>query len=336
MQQRYTLSSPQKAAAVLIAMGKPRAKQLLKYFKGEELRLMIDAGHSLKDLPQTDVDALVGEFEAAFVEGTGIIDSRDAIDAIIDESMTEETPAEPAAQGKPAQAAEPKKSPWELIATVDDEVLVERLSGEPPRLIAALLGQLPAAKSASLLEAMPSDMQTPIVTAMMTAREVPGERLAHVGNALVRDLKLDSDGGGGRANEAAPLRVAEIMNAMDKSASEALMRQVRDAIDPKQLAALESRLFRFDDIVLLEDGHRTLVVDGLPSDLLVRALRGADGDLKEAVLSSISQRARKMIESELSAGGQDSPASIDEARKQIAQLAMKLATEGRITLPKRS
>jgi len=83
MQQRYTLTPPQKAAAVLIAMGKPRAKQLLKYFKSDELRRMIDAGHTLKALSQTDVDALVGEFEQAFVEGSGLIDTRDAIDAIM-------------------------------------------------------------------------------------------------------------------------------------------------------------------------------------------------------------------------------------------------------------
>lgn len=333
MQHRYTLTTPQKAAAVLIAMGKPRAKQLLKYFKGEELRLMIDAGHSLKNLPQTDVDALVSEFEAAFVEGSGIIDSRDAINAIIDESMTE-TPGDPAP--KPSQPAETGKSPWELIATVDNDVLVGRLAAEPPRLVAALLAQLPPAKSAGVLEAMPAERQTPIVTAMMTAREIPVDRLTHVGRALVKDLKLDNDGGGSGGSATAPLRVAEIMNAMEKSASESLMKHVREAIDPKQLAALESRLFRFDDLVLLEDRDRTLVVDGLPNDLLVRALRGAGDALKEAILSSISQRARKMIESELTAGGRDTAAAIEDARKQIAQLAMKLAAEGRITLPKRS
>lgn len=334
MQRRYTLSSPQKAAAVLIAMGKPRAKQLLKYFKGEELRLMIDAGHSLKDIPQTDVDALVGEFEAAFVEGTGIIDSRDAIDAIIDESMATGV-GEPAKTDEAARPAAQKASPWDLIAGVDNDTLVGRLSAEPPRLVAAMLSQLPPAKSAGVLEAMPAERQTPIVTAMMTARDIPGERLAHVGDALVKDLKLDADGGAARGSEAAPERVAEIMNAMEKVASESLMKSVRESIDPKQLAALESRLFRFDDLVLLEGAHRTLVVDGLPNDMLVRALRGVDGDLKEAVLSSISQRARKMIESELSAGGRETPAAIEDTRKQIAQLAMKLAGEGRIALPKR-
>lgn len=332
MQQRYTLSTSQKAAAVLIAMGKPRAKQLLKYFKGDELKRMIEAGHALKSLPQTDVDALVGEFEAAFVEGTGIIDSSDAINAIIDDSVTkDEQPATATTKPKP----EPAKSPWELIATVDNDVLVARLETEPPQLIAALMAQLPPNKAAGVLEAMPATIQTPVVTAMMTARDVPGERLNHVGHALVRDFKLDSDGGG-ETNDTAPIRVAEIMNAMEKQASETLMQSVRQSIEPKKLAALESRLFRFDDLVLLDKTACTLVVDGLPNEILVRALRGAEANLKEAVLSSISQRARKMIESELSAGAQEAPSVTEDARKSIAQLAMKLAGEGRIELPKRS
>ena len=131
------------------------------------------------------------------------------------------------------------------------------------------------------------------------------------------------------------MRVAEILNAMEKDASEDLMRKVRDSIDPKKLAALEARLFRFDDLVLLDKASRTLVVDGLPNDILVRALRDTPADLREAVLSAISQRARKMIEAELSAGGNEGTAVVDEARKSIAQLAMKLASEGRITLPQR-
>ncbi|WP_306118257.1 MULTISPECIES: FliG C-terminal domain-containing protein [unclassified Roseitalea] len=332
MQQRFTLTPPQKAAAVLIAMGKPRAKQLLKYFKSDELRRMIDAGHTLKALSQTDVDALVGEFEQAFVEGSGLIDTRDAIDAIMGDALDDEP--EPTAPA-PAGNGDRPSTPWELIAGVDAETLAGRLASEPPQLVAALLSQLPSGLVAGVIEALPEQAQTQVVTIMMTAREVPGERLLHVGRALVRDLKLDQ-GGNGAGHDAAPMRVAEIFNAMDKQKSDELMRRVRERIEPKKLAQLEQRLFRFDDLVLLDPGARTLIVDGLPSELLVTALRNAGPDLREAALSSISQRARKMIESELSAGGQDTPAQIAEAQKTIAQLAMKLASEGRFDLPKRS
>lgn len=332
MHQRYTLSSKQKAAAVLIAMGKPRAKQLLKYFKGDELRIMIEAGHALKDLPPTDVEELVREFEKAFVEGSGIVDSRHAIDAIVD--GMEPNPSDSGATGQATKASQAPKSPWDLLATVETEKLVARLSGEQPRLVAALMSRLAPEKSAAILEAMDDAVQAPIVAAMMAARDIPAERLDHVGAALVKDFKLDRgprEAGPGQA----PGRVAEILNAMDKQASENLMRRVRDTIEPKKLAALEARLFRFDDLVLLDDSARTTVVDGLPSDLVVRALRGTEAPLREAVLTSISPRSRKMIESELSDGGTDTQAQIDDARKSIAQLAMKLAAEGRITLPER-
>ena len=60
-------------------------------------------------------------------------------------------------------------------------------------------------------------------------------------------------------------------------------------------------------------------------------MRGAEEDLKESVLSSISQRTRRMIESELEAG-KAKPAEIEQARKSIAALALRMASEGRIDL----
>ena len=63
------------------------------------------------------------------------------------------------------------------------------------------------------------------------------------------------------------------------------------------------------------------------------ALRGAEDELKESVLSSISQRTRRMIESELSAG-KAKPAEIEQARKSIAALALRMAEEGKIELQK--
>ena len=52
---REDLDAGQKAAAILVAMGKERASKMLKHFKREELKLLIDAGHTLKNIPQPDL-----------------------------------------------------------------------------------------------------------------------------------------------------------------------------------------------------------------------------------------------------------------------------------------
>ncbi len=46
------LTRPQKAAAILVAMGKPTAGRLLKFFKQDELRTLIESARLLKTIPQ--------------------------------------------------------------------------------------------------------------------------------------------------------------------------------------------------------------------------------------------------------------------------------------------
>ncbi|TIU12433.1 MAG: flagellar motor switch protein FliG, partial [Mesorhizobium sp.] len=74
-----TLTRPQKAAAILVAMGKPSASRLLKFFKQEELKALIEGARLLRTIPQTDLERIVAEFEAEFTEGAGLLDSADRL-----------------------------------------------------------------------------------------------------------------------------------------------------------------------------------------------------------------------------------------------------------------
>src|SRR5690606_40563242 len=74
-QQSLTLTRPQKAAAILVAMGKPSASRLLKFFKQEELKSLIEGARMLRTIPQADLERIVAEFEAEFTEGAGLIRS---------------------------------------------------------------------------------------------------------------------------------------------------------------------------------------------------------------------------------------------------------------------
>ena len=64
------------------------------------------------------------------------------------------------------------------------------------------------------------------------------------------------------------------------------------------------------------------------------ALRGADAEMTESVLSALGARARRMIEAELTADpGNVSAADVARARKEIASTAIRLSSQGIITLP---
>ncbi|MEP6284880.1 MAG: flagellar motor switch protein FliG, partial [Nitratireductor sp.] len=85
-----SLTRAQKAAAILVAMGKPAAGRLLKFFSHEELKSLIEAARMLKTIPQGELEKIIAEFEDEFAEGAGLMDSAATMDKILSESLSPE------------------------------------------------------------------------------------------------------------------------------------------------------------------------------------------------------------------------------------------------------
>ena len=83
-----TLTAPEKAAAVLLAMGRGVAGRLLKYFTQAELQAIIQSAQTLRTIPPDELLTLVNEFEDLFTEGAGLMDNAKAIEAILEEART--------------------------------------------------------------------------------------------------------------------------------------------------------------------------------------------------------------------------------------------------------
>lgn len=330
MVKRYTLTKPQRAAAVLVAMGKSRASQLLKFFKSEELRVMIDAAHTLKNIPQPDLEELVKEFETEFTVGVGLMDSADAMDKILSEALTDEEMY--ALTGMTAEPIEPEpdETVWDLLPKVDMDELNAFFSGESPQLCAVVLSRLDSRTAAGIIERLDPELRKATVARLLSSKPVPETVIKTIEKRLDEAFHLTEDTARGGAGEGVN-RLAEILNEMKKDVSDDLLDQLAPVIGVKKVDGVKSRIFRFEDIPTLSQQSRTLLCDGLSSEVLTLALRGTGEDLKETILSSISQRTRRMIESELGAGGAK-PADIEQARKSIAALALRMASEGKIEL----
>jgi flagellar motor switch protein FliG len=141
------------------------------------------------------------------------------------------------------------------------------------------------------------------------------------------------DGMSGKDTSTGQARLASVLNEMDKAQLDEVIQDLEAAGTP-DLAGVKARVFSFDDMHLLTQKARVLVFDGLSSDVVTLALRGAPEELTEAVLSSIGARTRRMIESELSMGSEGIPlADIMQARKTIASATVRLSREGAFELP---
>lgn len=331
-QSSLKLSRPQKAAAILVAMGKPAAGRLLKFFKQEELKALIDGARMLTTIPQADLEIIVSEFEAEFAEGAGLLDSADTMDKLLNESFSPEEMDAILGGAEPKDEEEtPPPSVWPQVDKLDSVRLGEFLAGEHPQTIALVLCNMTPQAAANALMTLPKPVRGEVVKRMAAMTEVP-ERARRIVEDQLR-LRVLSESGT-RDSSAGQIRVASVLNELEKADLDEVIGEM-EAAGTGDIEAIRARLFSFEDIAQLNQKSRVTLFDGLGTDLVTLALRGCEPALTEAVLSALGPRSRRMIESELAMEGTAlNFTEIGRARRTIASTAIRLAGEGALQLPR--
>lgn len=323
------LTRAQKAAAILVAMGKPAAGRLLKYFRHDELKSLIEGARKLRTIPQSELERIIAEFEEEFAEGAGLIDSGATMDTILSESLSPEEVSAIMAHGEGGGDAAPP-SIWPAVEALEAERVGRFLTGELPQTAAVVLTNLSSTAAANILVTLPRGFRGDVAKRMVTIGTVKPAALRIVENQLRAKLL------GENASKSAAVgqsRVASVLNELDKSQLDDILAEMETA-GSSDVAAIRSQLFSFEDVVLLSQKARLVLFDGLSSEVVTLALRNADKAVVEAALSALGVRSRRMIEAELSMeGGNVQPAAIQRARREIASTAIRLSREGALELP---
>ena len=324
------LTKAQKAAAILVAMGKPSAGRLLRFFKHEELKALIEAARMLRTIPQSELENIVAEFEDEFTEGAGLLDSGAQMDTILNESLSPEEISALMGWGKPSLMSDEVPPIWPELAELPPAKLGAMLAGEHPQTIAMVFSNLESQPAANALLTFDKPTRSEVLKRMLAMTTVQPAAKQLVENQLRLRLRAESNG---RDVSAGQTRVASLLNELDKNVLDELVTDLEES-GVEGIEQVKARLFTFEDIVLLDQKARVTLFDGLSTEMVTLALRGASREVAEAALSAIGARSRRMIESELSIESDAAtPAEISKARKRIAATAIGLAATGAIDLP---
>lgn len=101
---------------------------------------------------------------------------------------------------------------------------------------------------------------------------------------------------------------------------------------PEDAKILKGLLFTFNDLPRLSDRARALLFDRASIDIVVMSLRGSDPDFRNAVLSSMPSRGRRLVEGELASGASAPARDVAKARKAIADIVLGMAARNEIEL----
>lgn len=322
--QSRLFSGAEKAAALLLAMGRPLAARLLKRFDHLELRQITRAAAHLGAISSEALETLVEEFTENFTIGADLLGNAGEAEQL----LTGALPPEEVADILSDVLGSSNSGLWEKLASAPEAALATYIEKEHPQTAAFILAKVNAASAAKVVALLPRDLRNELLLRMIGPAEVSSEALRIVEAALQEDL-LKSVGRSTGADSRA--RIADIVNRLDPTEVEDVLQSIGEA-QPKDAAILKKMLFTFDDLVNLSNRARALLFDSAPTETVVLALRGTETAFRDTVLSSMASRARRLVESELSNGASVPQRDIAKARRTIAELVLQMAQRGEIEI----
>ena len=219
--------------------------------------------------------------------------------------------------------------PIEILDWMDARSIAELISDEHPQIISLVISYLEFGLAADVLGLLPHSLQPDIIKRIATLQTVQPDALAELERVMQKKFK---DNTSLRASQVGGVgAAAKIMNFTKQQMESRIMKSL--GRDDKQLMQLiQENMFVFDNLIMADDKSLQTLLRSVETELLVLALKGADEPLREKIFSCMSTRAAANIQDEMGAMGPVRLTEVQEAQKQIINVARRLSDEGTIVL----
>ncbi|GJE01887.1 MULTISPECIES: flagellar motor switch protein FliG [Methylobacterium] len=319
------LRAVDEVATLLLAMGKPAAGRLLKYFDEDEIKLITRSAVKLGPVSPALLDSLVDAFVSEFSHGANLLGTVQEVEKLLSGLLPPEQIADILAE---VRGNNTKRSVWERLSGVSETVLASYLVKEHPQTAALILSKIKPSTAAKVMGHLPQPLRNSLMRRMLAFKPIVDDTLRAIEKIINDDLMVNFARNAGADTHA---KIADIINKMEREQMDDVLSNLTES-RPKSAEILKGLLFTFEDIVKLTPRARTTLFDAVPNDRLVLALKGTPAEFRETILGALSARVRRMIEHELNGGEPAAQRDVLEARRTITDLALDMAGRGEIEL----
>jgi flagellar motor switch protein FliG len=230
----------------------------------------------------------------------------------------------------------PPSEPLQQLRSARVSSLAELLADEHPQVAAVVLTQLQASVVAKVLSLMPGEVAADLTARIADLEEIPEHAVTEASEGLVRALEA----AGGLATSDARAEfdglafTAAIVNQMPSAAGDELLGKVSAAND-KTAARIREAMFTFEDLGRIAKREMANLLRSVQGETLVTALQTAPPELRSHFLESLSQRAAATLRDDLAAASPKRLSEVETAQREIVEAALRLAGEGKLSMPSR-
>lgn len=321
------MTGPERAAMVLRELGEETAAAVLREMDEMSVSRISVAMSNLKGVtPQLREDIML-----SFASDLGITaiggDSMKFLSRVLVNALGEQNAKEILDRLRRNE----RRSSFYLPPNTDARTLAMQMANERPQTIALLLAHIPHEMGANLLTFLPEALAAETLYRFSNLDVVSPSVVKEL-REMLDELAMQTGTGGRRVtNLGGAKQTADILNHFPSAMSDNVLGAI-DQRDTKTAEKIRENLFTFIDLGKLPDRSMQILLREASPDKLAPALRLVDEDLRERFFQNLSARQVEVLKEELTSGPPIRRSDALAAQSEIVDVALKLASEGRISI----
>ena len=320
------MSGYDKAAVLMLSLNEDDAASIFRHLEPKQVQRLGMAMASMSDFSNEKVTAVqrlfINDIQKYSNIGVGSEDFvRKALVAALGEDKAGNL-VEQIIMGSGARGLDSLK--W-----MDARQVATIIQHEHPQIQTIVLSYLEPEQSAEILSQFPEPVRLDLIMRIANLEEVQPAALQELNEIMEKQFA------GSASTQAAKMgglkAAASIMNYLDTNIEGQLMDAIREN-DEEMSQQIQDLMFVFENLIDVDDrGIQTLLRE-VSGDLLTKALKGADDNLKEKIFKNMSKRAADTLREDLSTMSPMRISDVEAAQKEILTIARRLADSGEIML----
>ena len=321
-------SGKQKAAIFLLAVGAEVAADVMKRLQEAEVDTLTYEIARLDKITPEDKEKVLQEFQELmmaqeFITKGGIDQARSILERALG--------TQKAIDIVNRLTSSLQVRPFDFVRRQDPAQLLNFIQNEHPQTISLILSYLDSNKAASILSALPHQIQSDVARRIAKMDRTSPEVLREVERVLERKLSTLSNedytmAGGIEA-------VVEVINNVDRGTEKSIIEALEEE-DPELAEEIKKKMFVFEDIVLLDDKAIQKTLRELDNSDLAKALKAVDTEVQDKIYRNMSKRAAALLREDMEFMGPVRLKDVEEAQQKIVNIIRKLEEEGEIVVPR--
>jgi len=217
----------------------------------------------------------------------------------------------------------------ENLQKADPQQLAKFLEAEHPQTTALIMAHLNARQSSTLLLRLPEEARAEVIKRLAGLRHFSPEVAEKVSLSLHK--RLEALGEQSRRAYAGLKGAADLLNQLDPNVGKGILENI-EREDPKMALGIRNLMFTFEDLLGVPEAGIRELLGQLDKKTLALALRGASEELKNLIFKSMSSRAVDMLKEDMEVLGAVRTKDVNQAQREIVEVARKLESEGKLVL----